>query len=147
MVPEVNVALEFDPSLQFKALIDYGVNNPYRVLFNASFAAELYQSYNDSCGPALQNCSISDSDDDCAQAAVDCIVGINVQAATIDFDPYDIRQGANTPFPPITYMTYLQDSDIQMRIGAQVQFQNCSIPVFNNFIDSGDCRPLNCSCP
>jgi hypothetical protein len=137
--------MEIDPGIQFEALIDYGVNNPYRTLFNVSFAASLYQSYNASCSPALQNCSISDSDDDCAQAAVDCIVGINEQAALIDFDPYDIRQGADALFPPITYISYLQRSDIQTRIGAQVRFQNCSNTVFNNFIDSGDCKPLNCS--
>jgi hypothetical protein len=137
--------MEIDPNKQFEALIDYGVNNPYRVLFNTSVAAALYQSYNDSCSPALQNCSISDSDDDCALAAVACIEGINEQVQTFDFDPYDIRQTADVLFPPITYISYLQDSDIQRRIGAQVQFQNCSSTVFNNFVDSGDCRSLDCS--
>lgn len=145
MFPEVNVALEVHPIVQFKALIDYSVDNSFRILLNDSAAAALYKSYDDNCGPSLQNCSISNTDDACAQAANICTETINGAFDDIDFDPYDIIQGAYPVFPSQIYETFLQDKDIQKRIGAQVQFQNCSNTVIDGFVNSGDCRPLNCS--
>lgn len=142
--PEVNVALEVDPDVQFKAIIDYGVRNTFRIIFNDTAAAALYKSYDDKCGPSLQNCSISNTDDACAQAANVCTDIIFGPVDSIDLDIYDVIQGKYPTFPPLTYDAYLQDSDIQKRIGAQVQFQNCSTTVIDNFVNSGDCRPLNC---
>jgi carboxypeptidase C (cathepsin A) len=140
MFPEVNVALEINPNHQFKALIKYAANNPYRNVINSSEAAALYKSYDDSCGPALRNCSSSDTNKACAHAANLCN-SLSNNFTNYDFDPYDIRQGLNYSFPPITYLYYLQDINIQTRIGARVPFQNCSDKVYDEFIRSGDGRP------
>jgi carboxypeptidase C (cathepsin A) len=141
MSPEAKVTLEIDPDYQFKALIDFSVTNPYRPLINNTQATALYNSYYENCLPALNNCTSSDSNEACSNAAITCLTDINDQFEDVDFDIYDIRQGSDMAFPPVTYVNYLQDSKIQARIGAQVQFQNCSISVFNNFVNTGDCRP------
>ena len=148
MTAGANVAPEIDPNNQFKSLIDYAASNPYHVVINSSQAAAYYNSYDESCGPALNNCSSSDSNDACANAAVTCINNI-MGPIPENFDPYDVTQPANYSFPPVTYNSYLQNSNIQARIGAQVLFQNCSDDVYDNFVYSGDCRPTSLvkSCP
>lgn len=147
--PEANVTPQFDADYQFKALIDFAVANPYRPLINNTQATALYVLYNETCLPALNNCSNSDSNEACSNATITCLANVNDQFLDIDFDIYDVRQGSDMAFPPVTYMNYLQNSTIQARIGAQVQFQNCSNSVSDNFVNSGDCRPASLvqSCP
>ena len=142
MTAEVNVTLEINPNTQFKSLIDYAVSNPYRALISSSQAAAYYNLYDETCGPALNNCSSSDSNDACANATITCIDSIEGPISE-NFDVYDILQPADYSFPPSTFTPYLQDSKIQAQIGAQVQFQNCSVTVEDNFINSGDCRPAS----
>ena len=142
MTTEVNVTLEIDPDIQFKSLIDYAASNPYRALINSSQAATYYNLYDETCGPALNNCSSSDSDDACANATITCLNDI-AGPISENFDVYDVVQPADYSFPPPTFTYYLQDSKIQAQIGAKVQFQNCSDAVEGNFILSGDCRPAS----
>ncbi|KAF8273258.1 putative carboxypeptidase S1 [Lactarius quietus] len=112
-----------DPNVQFKAQIDYAARNPYRTLINESQVNAFYQVYDESCGPALNDCSSSDSNDACANAAITCLNNITAPISE-NFDIYDIVQ-TDYAFPPATYVNYLQDSEIQARIGA-------------HFINSGD---------
>ncbi|KAF8262286.1 hypothetical protein EI94DRAFT_717951 [Lactarius quietus] len=44
-----------------------------------------------------------------------------------NFDGHDVLQQASYAFPPATYMQYLQNSDIQARIGARVQLDQFQI--------------------
>ncbi|KAF8270899.1 carboxypeptidase S1 [Lactarius quietus] len=125
-----------DPSIQFRAQIDFSVDNPYRPLVNHSQADEYYALYDEFCGPALNNCSSSNLDDACANAAITCLNNIT-DLISENFNVYDILQ-TDYAFPPQTYLSYLQDSEIQARIGARVEYQNCSDDVSNDFVYSGD---------
>ncbi|KAN0124585.1 carboxypeptidase S1 [Lactarius tabidus] len=139
-IPLIALAINnglIDPNKQFKALIKYAANNPYRNVINGSEATALYKFYDDSCGPALHNCSSSDTNKACADAANICFTLFD-NITKHDFDLYDIRQEFYYSFPPATYVYYLQDSNIQSRIGARVPFQNCSGQVYDEFVHSGD---------
>ena len=81
-------------------------------------------TYNSDCAPALQQCQSSGSNSDCENSDNVCyndIEGPLSQSA--DFDVYDIREPSNDPNPPETYMTYLQTSSIQTKIGAKTKYQ------------------------
>ena len=59
---------------------------------------------------------------------------------TGDFDVYDIRQPADVPFPPKTYIAYLQDDAVRRAIGARVRYQQCSMNVASQFRLTGDSK-------
>ena len=62
-----------------------------------------------------------------------------------DRDPYDLRQNSSAPFPSESYVDFLQQADIQKKIGAEVQYQECSDPPSNLFVTTGDvcfCLPF-----
>ena len=69
-----------------------------------------------------------------------CASGIQAPISQADFDIYDIRAPRNDPFPPSTYISYLQDCSIQDRIGAQQLYQECPTAPFEMIISSGDCK-------
>ncbi|KAI9447568.1 Alpha/Beta hydrolase protein [Lactarius indigo] len=130
----------FDPIIQFKAYIDYAVNNPYRPLINSSQATSCLDKYNRMCLPELNACYSSGSDTDCMNANNACTDQIEtaVQEGALDFDPYDLRAPSNDSFPPKTFVSYLQDPAVQSKIGAQQTFQVCPDPPYDKFVNTGD---------
>ena len=60
-----------------------------------------------------------------------------------DFDVNDLRAPSQDPFPPDTFVSYLQNSVIQSKIGAQSVFQECSDEANQKFIDTGDGKPVS----
>ncbi len=103
--------LQFDPILQYKAYIDYSLTNPYRSLITSSQATSYLNSYNQNCLPGLINCNSSGTDTVCKNADTTCFNKIEgpIQVGA-DFDVYDIRAPFQDPFPPETYVSYLQDA-------------------------------------
>ncbi|KAI9457975.1 carboxypeptidase-like protein S1 [Lactarius psammicola] len=129
----------FDPILHFKAYIDYAFTNPYRSLINSSQAASYLNTYNRHCLPELNTCYSSGTNAACKKADDTCY---NEIAAPIiegaDFDVYDLRAPSKDPFPPETYVSYLQNATIQSKIGAQQVYQECSDAVYSKFAATGD---------
>jgi len=129
----------FDPILQYKAYIDYALTNPYRSLINNSQASSYLDAYNQLCLPGLETCYSSGTNADCKNADTTCSQQTEgpIQADT-DFDVYDLRAPSQDPFPPNTYISYLQNAAIQSQIGAQTVYQECSDAPYEKFVNTGD---------
>ncbi|KAH9063856.1 carboxypeptidase-like protein S1 [Lactarius vividus] len=128
----------FDPKLQYKAYIDYSLTNPYRSLITSSQATSFTNSYNQDCLPALNTCASSGTNTACVNADNTCFNEIEGPISQGNFDVYDLRAPANDAFPPETYVSYLQQSSIQTKIGAQQVYQECPNAPFNKFQTTGD---------
>lgn len=53
-------------------------------------------------------------------------------------DVYDITQNMPDPFPPSTYLEYLNNADVQAAIGVAVNFTQTNTAVANAFLQTGD---------
>ena len=122
------------------------MNNPYRPLINSSQATLYLNRYNEHCLPAFDTCISFGTDTACKKADDTCYDQIEgpIQADT-NFDIYDLRAPSHDPFPPKTYVSYLQDVTIQSKIGAQSVYQECPIAPYEKFVVTGDCKPLACT--
>ena len=58
----------------------------------------------------------------CVDAVNSCQNSVIGPFITSGRDPYDITPKVPDPFPPSTYLEYLNDADIQAAIGARVNF-------------------------
>jgi carboxypeptidase C (cathepsin A) len=129
----------FDPTIQYKAYIDYALTNQYNQIIQQSDADSYMNSYTNDCLPALQACESSGSNSDCSNAENVCyneIEGAITQMA--DFDVYDVREPSQDPYPPSTYSTYLTKSSVMKAIGAKQTYQECPDGPYNKFANTGD---------
>jgi hypothetical protein len=97
--------------------------------------------YRNTSLPALEKCTrIVGEVAECYAARAACIYVDDKYGAYYpdDFDYEDIRQPASAPFPPETYVTYLSDPEIMKKIGAKIQYQECSDAVHTPFSLNGD---------
>ncbi len=53
-------------------------------------------------------------------------------------DVYDITQSTPDPFPPSTYLEYLNSADVQAAIGVSINYTESNSAVANAFIQTGD---------
>ncbi|KAH8886329.1 carboxypeptidase-like protein S1 [Thozetella sp. PMI_491] len=130
----------FDPVTQYKAYLDFAVNNTYKQLLTTSQYNSALSKYNSQCLPAAAKCtSATGSNSACITADNTCS---NVAEAPAennnDFDVYDIREPSNDPYPPETYVTYLQSSAVVKAIGAQTTYGECPDAPYNKFASTGD---------
>lgn len=117
------------------------MNNSYKPLINSSIASKYKAEATATCLPALKNCTaISGQDVECFAAHEACGAVDNKYNDYFpqDIDWYDIRQPASSPFPPSTYLTYLQDPKIMKAIGAKVKYSECSDDAALLFRGTGD---------
>jgi hypothetical protein len=132
-----------DPIINYKAFVDYSYNNTYNIpIITASQYKSLTSTYNNVCLPALKKCTgITGTDSACKSAETTC--GNDIENAILndyDFDAYDIREPSNDPFPPETYVNYLQSAAVVKAIGAKSTYSECSNPAGNKFSTTGDGR-------
>ncbi|KAK7701937.1 hypothetical protein SLS64_010071 [Diaporthe eres] len=130
-----------DPIIQEQAYIDFGHNNTWRQLINDTQYAQLQEAYETECLPLLQQCpGETGTDSACLNADNQCYDSVEgvVENGDIDFDVYDIRQPSVDPFPPETYVAYLQRPDIMKAIGAQVTYGECPDEPYYKIADTGD---------
>ena len=59
-----------------------------------------------------------------------------------DRDSDDLRQNSSALFPSESYIDFLQQADIQKKIGAEVQYAECPDAPFELFVKTGDVRFL-----
>jgi carboxypeptidase C (cathepsin A) len=129
----------YDATLQYKAYIDFSYNNSYKQLITQSQYNSYLQSYNNDCLPAIQACIQSGSNSDCENADSVCYNDIEGPISESgNFDVYDIREPSNDPYPPETYVTYLQSSSVVKAIGAKSTYQECPDAPYNKFAKTGD---------
>lgn len=103
------------------------------------------------CQQLIQSCrsaiSSKDPDNDgdrtlvnesCQTAVVGCSNNLIGPFHKSGRDVYDIAQMAPDPFPPSTYLQYLNDADVQAAIGVGVNYTETSSVVGNAFEQTGD---------
>lgn len=133
-----------DPVIQYEAYVDFGHNNSWRQLINDTQYTALHQAYQTRCLPLLEQCpSETGTDKACLRADDSCydyVEGVveNGPPGYPDFDAYDIREPSDDPYPPETYVTYLQRPDIQKAIGAQVTYSECPDAPYYKIANTGD---------
>jgi len=92
--------------------------------------------------PTLEKCHQIDGDVPDCSAARTAVMGVDNTYGGYypDFDYYDIRAPSDDPFPPATYIAYLNDPAIVKAIGANpsVVFTDCSDPADLPFATDGD---------
>ncbi|KAL1849935.1 hypothetical protein Daus18300_013069 [Diaporthe australafricana] len=130
-----------DPVIQEQAYVDFAYNNTWRQLINDTQYSQLQDAYETQCLPLLQQCpGETGTDTACLNADNACyeyVEGV-VENGAVDFDVYDIREPSNDPFPPETYVDYLQRPDIMKAIGAQVTYAECPDDPYYKIANTGD---------
>lgn len=74
----------------------------------------------------------------CRKAQDTCQKTVIGPFAASGLNPYDITQDFHDPFPPSTYLDYLNLADVQAEIGAAVNFTQDGNPVMSAFEQTGD---------
>lgn len=94
----------------------------------------------DICEPPLKECTSATGEVAQCEAARNACFSVDDQYSAYypDIDPYDIRQKSENPFPPETYVTYLQNPAIQKAIGAKVLYEECTDSVDTLFAAFAD---------
>ncbi|KAK8045835.1 carboxypeptidase S1 [Apiospora saccharicola] len=131
----------FDAKTQYRAYVDYSANNSYNQILSPSQYAEYMDTFDSDCAPAVDACygGGDQSDDACSKAQDTCTEDIeNAIISGADFDPYDVRQPEDDPYPPGQYTGYLAKQSVMDAIGAQTQFTECPTAAFNKFSSTGD---------
>ncbi|KAK7912223.1 hypothetical protein PG985_014704 [Apiospora marii] len=132
----------FDAKIQYRAYVDYSANNSYNQILSPAQYTDYMNAYESDCAPAVDGCAgagASGSDDSCSQAQDTCTEDIeNAIIGEADFDPYDVRQPEDDPFPPGQYISYLGNETVQKAIGAQSNFQECPTAPYQKFSNTGD---------
>ena len=137
----------FDPTLQYKAYVDFSYNNTYKPIITASQYTTFTNTYNSKCVPALNKCISSGSNANCESADNTCYNDIEGPlsettsqggAAAYDFDVYDIREPSNDPYPPETYSSYLLQPSVTSAIGAKATYTECPDAPYEKFASTGD---------
>ncbi|KAG1740432.1 Alpha/Beta hydrolase protein [Suillus paluster] len=54
------------------------------------------------------------------------------------YDDYDVRQNSSNLFPPQYEVDYLHKKDVMKKIGAQVTYERCPDPPYDQFVYTGD---------
>ncbi|KAK8063011.1 hypothetical protein PG997_015108 [Apiospora hydei] len=129
----------FDSKMQYRAYIDYSANNSYKQILTPEGYSEYMNTYTSDCEPAINGCYSTGTGDLCSGAQDTCVQDIeNAIMGEADFDPYDVRQSSNDPYPPGQYKNYLAKQSVQKAIGAQSSYQECPSAPYLKFSDTGD---------
>jgi carboxypeptidase C (cathepsin A) len=136
----------YDPIIQEKAYVDFSYNNTYKALISSSQHTSYLSTYTSKCLPLLQKCTATTgSNSACVTADNTCYNDIEGPLSGVaDFDVYDIREPSNDPYPPETYVSYLQSSSVMSAIGAKSTYAECPDAPYEKFANTGDgtFRPL-----
>lgn len=133
-----------DATIQYQAYVDFGYKNSYRQLISDTQYPQLQEKFEKQCAPLLAQCpGETDNDEACYNADNSCYENVEGMVESgppgyPDFDVYDVREPSNDPYPPETYVSYLQRTDIMNTIGAQVTYAECPDAPYYMIVDTGD---------
>ena len=129
----------YDPIISYKAYVDYSYNNTYKSLITAAQHTSYLNTYTKSCLPLLEECtSTTGTNSACVNADDVCYDDIEGPLSNGNFDVYDIREPSNDPYPPETYVTYLQSAAVVKAIGAKSTYSECPNAPYQKFAATGD---------
>ncbi|KAG9031380.1 hypothetical protein FRB95_002811 [Tulasnella sp. JGI-2019a] len=137
-----------DPAIQYLGYINYAVTGGgYGALVSSSAIKAANTSYYKSGGCLSQIEACYAASTSVAQTSASNTVCINadnycyknIESTCIgNQDVYDVRQQNPDPYPPEYYVTYLQSSTIQTKIGAAVTYAECPDAPYEKFANTGD---------
>ncbi|TVY82157.1 Carboxypeptidase S1 [Lachnellula suecica] len=129
----------YDPIIQYKAYVDFSYNNTYKPLITAAQHTTYTNTYTSKCLPLLKTCpAVTGTNSACENADNTCYDDIEGPLSNANFDVYDIREPSNDPYPPETYVTYLQSSKVMTAIGAKATYAECPDAPYEGFANTGD---------
>jgi carboxypeptidase C (cathepsin A) len=129
-----------DPVSQYKAYPDYAYNNTYNKLITSSQYTSYISAYKSKCVPAMAKCTgVTGSNSACSSAESTCASAVEspIENAN-DFDVYDVREPSSDPYPPETYVTYLQTASVVKAIGASSTYAECPDAPYAKISNTGD---------
>ena len=129
-------------------------NNTYGIqalsLTDQETAANSYMSAN-GCQQQIQSCrnavasrdranfgDVASANEICKSAQITCNKDVIGPYRDSGRDVYDITQFTPDPFPPSTYLEYLNSADVQAAIGVSVNYTESNAAVAKAFIQTGD---------
>jgi hypothetical protein len=119
--------------------VDFSYNNTYKPLISASQHTSYLSTYNSECLPLLKECTSTTGENSaCENADNTCYDDIEGPISNANFDVYDIREPSNDPYPPETYVNYLQSSAVVSAIGAKSTYTECPDAPYEKFAGTGD---------
>ena len=143
-----------DDSVQAVYYPRYANDNPYgfkalsviqqQASASSFFGPEGCQQLIRNCRTAVNASDPSDDGDDpsvndiCRNATATCQLQLTAPFLASGRNPYDITQKMNDPFPPSTYMDYLNDASVQAAIGVPVNYTESTDTVSDVFQHTGD---------
>jgi carboxypeptidase C (cathepsin A) len=150
-IPLKSVTIEdgfFDTRVQFAAYFNYTVTpgNPYDLSpYNETAQAQLFNNVwgPNGCQEQQAACNAepppANINDVCSAADDFCVTNVeqffDVNALRSEDD---IRQLLPSPFPPMFYVSYLNQASVQAAIGASTNFTPASVQVGTAFAGTGD---------
>ncbi|KAL9020328.1 MAG: hypothetical protein Q9185_002406 [Variospora sp. 1 TL-2023] len=143
-----------DDLVQAKFYPIFANNNTYGIkalsLVDQQNAASSYLSTN-GCQQQIQSCrnavSVNDPDNEgdvasvnqiCKNAQISCYQTLLGPYASSERSVYDITQLVPSPFPPSTYLEYLNTAELQSAIGVSVNYTESNSAINNAFVQTGD---------
>lgn len=80
----------------------------------------------------------SDSTNNACSEALQSCLQLQTPYYSADRSPYDLAAPYANPFPPMTFLEYLNNATIQQAIGSPVNYTMTSSTVYSEFSDTGD---------
>lgn len=130
----------YDAKIQYRSYMEYAFKNSYKPLINETFYKQLVADYDVDCGSLLDSCAKDTNNDEaCNDADQKCMQTFQTQIEQSGtWNPYDIRQQDSGEGPGGNWLDYLNNPEIQRKIGANGTFGTCSEPVNSRFTLTGD---------
>ncbi|OBZ77227.1 Carboxypeptidase S1 [Grifola frondosa] len=127
-----------DPLSQYPGYLTYAASNPYHPLVNASVIETAQNNWNmtGGCKDQITSCYNNGTDQVCASAEEYCNYYI-LDALAGDYDVYYVLSETPDPYPP-DLTSYLTNSSLMAKIGAESEWQETSFDVYLNFEGTGD---------
>ncbi|KIW96126.1 uncharacterized protein Z519_03193 [Cladophialophora bantiana CBS 173.52] len=134
----------YDPLIQYQAYYNFTVfpGNTYNYdPYNQSIKNQIYNSLygRGNCYDQTVDCNTRKIDEICTAADNFCYQQVeNMYDIYLNRDEYDVRYLMPDPFPPTTYIDYLNTARVQAAIGAYVNYTESNAAVGNAFGATGD---------
>ncbi|EXJ72728.1 carboxypeptidase D [Cladophialophora psammophila CBS 110553] len=134
----------YDPLIQYQAYYNFTVfpGNTYNYdPYNQTIKNQIYNSLygHGNCYDQTVDCNTRKIDEICTAADNFCYQQVeNMYDIYLNRDEYDVRYLMPDPFPPTTYIDYLNTARVQAAIGAYVNYTESNAAVGNAFGATGD---------
>ncbi|EXJ89115.1 carboxypeptidase D [Capronia epimyces CBS 606.96] len=134
----------YDPLIQYQAYYNFTVypGNTYGYSpFNQSVKDQMYNNLYGAgnCYDQTVDCNVGKIDEICTAADNFCYQQVeNLYDIYLERDEYDVRYLMPNPFPPSSYVDYLNTERVQRAIGAYVNYTEASAAVSAAFTTTGD---------